>query len=1019
MARRTALLAPLLCGLAVSLAAGEDPADVARHMIAMSKGLDKLTQQLVWLDAGRERDKALPIAKQVFDLVTDVYGAQHDFTVTVMLSLAVRYMQLRDFDEAEKLFLRGLELRRKAVGDQHPKCVEALDALGTLYVEKGDLAQAEAFFRRALEGTRSWRRVGRAAAGPGDPDIARRLETLASLCYRNSRTDLALDLCKQALQIRETAPGGTPIETADCLLLLAALYRHSDRCDQAEPLCRRALDLYERALPPNDPRLSEPLEAMGLLFLDEGDLDKAEPFLRRALDACGGSHSRNRGVLRCMDPLAWVCRLKGDYAAALDLAVRSVTRSQLQNGPDHPDTIPFLDRLATLHAEMGARSTALDTVEEAWRIREAERNRIFAFATEGEQMAFAQKQGLQVSFGLALATERLAENPKARRFALELVLSTKSAVLDALARRQTALLGRPDPEMRRLLTAWRTAAAVLNDAALTPPKPGKEGARRQRLAELEQQKEQAEQALARASEPFARLREAERIGPADLARALPPGSALVEFARYFSCLPQELDARERLIVRYRVLRNMKLLRKDAVPPPGADDPPRPRDRTNWPREWRYVALVLRGRGQAGEPDPAVVPLGSAEAIDDAIAQWRRTVGPGRAGKLTDRPSLEAASAALAALVWKPLLPALGECRKVYLSPDGELAFASFGALPGREASRFLLEDWDIGYAATGRDLVRSPAGGGGRPLLVGAPDYGQAGAGPSPLASPAGAPDRSPARGIPLGAAPASPEAARPGLSDLRSFASLAFPPLPGTRAEVEAIARLLASRGETPRLLTGAEATEAALKSAPRPSILHLATHGFLLPDTGLDEWVSGEGLRGIGGLAPQFGSQDAAPAVLWRHVRLKNPMHRSGIALAGVNDTLWGRREAGGNDGLLTAEEVAGMNLWGTRLVAISACESGLGKARGGEGVFGLRRAFTLAGAQGLVMSLWSVSDEATRELMVALYRHMSAERSPQRALLLAQREWIARERAAGRYPHPFYWAAFVASGVGLGLE
>ena len=156
-----------------------------------------------------------------------------------------------------------------------------------------------------------------------------------------------------------------------------------------------------------------------------------------------------------------------------------------------------------------------------------------------------------------------------------------------------------------------------------------------------------------------------------------------------------------------------------------------------------------------------------------------------------------------------------------------------------------------------------------------------------------------------------------------------------------------------------------------------------------------------------------------LWSQFQQRNPMRRSGVALVGANDTLAGRRPAGGDDGLLTAEEVVGMDLWGTNLVVISACESGLGEFRGGEGVYGLRRAFAVAGAQNLVMSLWSVSDRETTRLMESLYTHISKGGTPQLALLAAQREYIAAERAAGRYPHPFYWAAFVASGSGRGLE
>lgn len=313
--------------------------------------------------------------------------------------------------------------------------------------------------------------------------------------------------------------------------------------------------------------------------------------------------------------------------------------------------------------------------------------------------------------------------------------------------------------------------------------------------------------------------------------------------------------------------------------------------------------------------------------------------------------------------------------------------------------------------------MRTETGQGNPSLLVGDPDFG-----PTESTAPATMASADPPSEADLLRNPLS------GISDLRSFAALTFNSLPGTRDEVTAIAGLLVKDGKEPTLLTGAKATEAALKSAKHPRILHLATHGFFLPDTGMDEKMSDDDLRGVGGIRPMSlatseGDTAAignpAGAKLWRQLRLKNPMHRSGVALAGANDTIRGGHAAGGDDGLLTAEEVAGMDLWGTRLVVISACESGVGEAKGGEGVFGLRRAFTMAGAQNLVMSLWSVSDKPTQALMTSLYENLDKTGSPPRALLAAQRDWIAKERAAGRYPHPFYWAAFVASGTGLSLE
>src|SRR5690606_31058862 len=154
-------------------------------------------------------------------------------------------------------------------------------------------------------------------------------------------------------------------------------------------------------------------------------------------------------------------------------------------------------------------------------------------------------------------------------------------------------------------------------------------------------------------------------------------------------------------------------------------------------------------------------------------------------------------------------------------------------------------------------------------------------------------------------------------------------------------------------KLISGADATETALKDAVSPGILHIATHGFFLFDP--DDVAGSRGSR-----------TSTKPSVTVRD----NPLLRSGLAFAGAN-----RRSGDKDDGILTALEASGLNLWGTRLVVLSACDTGLGEIRNREGVYGLRRSFAIAGAESLVMSLWPVSDRVTRELMTGYYKNLKA--------------------------------------------
>jgi CHAT domain-containing protein len=218
------------------------------------------------------------------------------------------------------------------------------------------------------------------------------------------------------------------------------------------------------------------------------------------------------------------------------------------------------------------------------------------------------------------------------------------------------------------------------------------------------------------------------------------------------------------------------------------------------------------------------------------------------------------------------------------------------------------------------------------------------------------------------------------------------LPALPGTEVEVETIERLLAQRGWRVATERGDKATEESIKRARHPRVLHIATHGFFQPD---------EPRR----------RQAAGPE---RPSAAEDPMLRSGLFFAGANRALSGAgTEAAPDDGVLTAYEVTGMDLQGTELVVLSACQTGLGEVMRGEGVFGLRRALQEAGAQAVLMSMWAVPDQETQELMVLFYRQWLSGGDKHQALREAQREM--RRRVQQRYGQdaPIYWGGFVLVG------
>jgi CHAT domain-containing protein len=298
--------------------------------------------------------------------------------------------------------------------------------------------------------------------------------------------------------------------------------------------------------------------------------------------------------------------------------------------------------------------------------------------------------------------------------------------------------------------------------------------------------------------------------------------------------------------------------------------------------------------------------------------------------------------------------------------------------------RYVVETHTIRHLVTGRDLVHPrsavPAT---APVVLADPDYDLPTAEVRKQAGQPGGLD--------------DPAA---GLLDLPIFSRIPrVQRLPGTAAEAEAIKPFLQRlTRKQPRLYLGEQAQEAVVKRCSSPEVLVLSTHGFFLHE-----------LRG-----PPDRKLGPNKAVVKADGRPReNPLLRCGLLLAGCNQR--SRAGPGGEDGVLTGLEIVGMDLRGTELVVLSACDTGLGQVRNGEGVAGLRQAFQLAGAHHVVASLWPVLDVDTAELMKEVFERLADGQEPGTALQQAQLARIGAYRKRHGAAHPFVWAAFTVTGQG----
>lgn len=294
--------------------------------------------------------------------------------------------------------------------------------------------------------------------------------------------------------------------------------------------------------------------------------------------------------------------------------------------------------------------------------------------------------------------------------------------------------------------------------------------------------------------------------------------------------------------------------------------------------------------------------------------------------------------------WDEIFKVVKDYKTIFLSPDGIYNIINVNTLKRSSDNAFMLDEMNLINLTSPKDLLDSHpvVQAANSALLIGFPLYSDASVKESNLAS---------FRGTVI--------------EDLEGVRKTEYATLPGTLQEIEAIDKIIRKKNGTTILLKGHDASESKLKSVNIPEILHMATHGFFI------------------------GSEN----------KLVNPLLKSGLVLAGVNS----RNANEYDDGVLTALEIASLDLSQTKLVVLSACETGLGEVKNGDGVYGLQRAFKLAEARFIILSMWKVDDQATMELMNLFYSNLVTTNDVVRSFNIAQKK--LREN----YPDPFYWGAF----------
>ncbi|MBN4072319.1 CHAT domain-containing protein [bacterium AH-315-F03] len=883
------------------------------------------------------------------------------------------------YAESEDLYKQAVGLRTKTQGPGHPETASMHMSLGRLYHTTADYDAASNCYLKALSiRENSIERV--------ESDIAQSIRFLGILAYDRGDYASAERHLLRALSIRKEALGPSHALTANCADDLGELYAQWGKLQEAEDIFTGALEVRKSFLGEKHPDVAVSLERLASFYTTIGEYARARSSLEAALSILKPNlemmELRHASILLS---LADVALNEDDFKSAELYAKRGYQISEHVFGIQDHRLIPGLTLLGRVMISTGKFSEAEELITQALDIAQTFESLFqpelanvydaYAELLMQRQVPRSALRYVKLSFEIRMSVfengasvmsehdafnfERQVYKTRDRYFSMFLQCDQKERppVSDLLS----VLLASKGVASTTFYDRYRTLRSEndsiiklsLDSLRLARAHISRlyvDGPQESSPAEYQGRLQGAIDEAERLEEALAQLSD----GYNHSRRKLEPN---VE--NLISALPKNS-----LLVEYFTYENRTDSRDSA--------------------RILFGALTLNDQGKISIHD-----LGNAAVIDSAVASYRKHIR--KVSHSISLPTPEElgdytiVSTNLVNLIWSPLGISLPVNGPIYIAPDGSLNLVSFAGLPGLN-NRFLVEDHPIQYVLSGNDILLRPIS---MPLGSGIAIFGD----PDFDASPE---QREASRSELVSIQPKRVTSAEK--RHLRStcdvLARKKLSRLSGTRDELHNISSIWKQNSDQEVwTYQGAQASEDAFKSNTKGMrIVHVATHGFF---AGGDCRVH----------------QSAKAARPKDDIIGENPLLLSGLYFAGANLYGAGANQLGLDDGILTAVEVSGMNLDGVEWVVLSACESGIGDIRSGEGVHGLRYAFRVAGAESVISALWEISDYDAADFMQRLYSGNSDN------LAVRMREAALTRlddlRMRNQPEHPALWAAFVASG------
>ena len=811
-----------------------------------------------------------------------------------------------------------LAVAEKTFGNSHTNVAALLKKLAGLYDDSEDYSQAVSFYQRCLA-------IQEKLLGADDLEVADTVDDLAWIYLEMGDYERALPLFQRSLDVTEKILGPDNYDVATTLNEIADVYRLEGDYTKALPLCQRALEIRKKALGRDHPDISDSLLTMAGIYRGLGDYQKALTCCQKGIEICEKSLGHDQPLV--IDSLLLLGQIQsdlGNYSEALVTLLHILAINEKYSGPDDVYVLKVLDSLALLYARQHDSDRSLSAFGDLFQHqRHYFVGQILVLADPDALRTIQQSfQSVEIFHSLCAGITGTNLGRAHRAGATELVLN--KALLEEVRAAQAAFEADPRTATKELREQYRAVQFQLARLG-----QGETKQLQARWGELQDELRQIESKLSERVGLVAQAVHDRNLTLNDIARNLPSQSALVDFIQY--------------------------RRYDFVA------------RTNQWKEQRYaVYLTFPLAKDSTNVVVERVDLGEAAPINEFIALVSKRMSAGQYAA----PDLSATLHQLSDSVYVPLARYLTNTSHLIICPDGQLSRVPFEILPVGE--RFLVEEKNISYVTSGREIVRlaKPKTHArlSKSVVMGNPDFDR------DLAMP-----NRPLPGLQLAAAPSMLR------SLTRNYDGLKFQPLPGAEAEARSVAALL---GDDAILYLGADAGVEELKSTQSPRVLHLATHGFFFPDQEINQLQRLPFARGNNN---------------W-----ENPLIRCGLAMAGANHAMQITNTQAEN-GLLTGLEASLLNLQGTELVILSACDSGAGEVKIGEGLMSLRRAFLIAGAQTVLASHWDISDKATQRLMTEFMRRWQSGEPRGAAWRDAQLSLLHSKE----FSNPYFWAAFTLTG------